>query len=549
MQSKFNSRCPHCGGKVSKGDEIDKRNGKWGHAVCPDAATPRQSFVINTTETYGDIPDIPDTPMVEDKLFTPSHYQQAVFDHVEANDGNAVVEAVAGSGKTTTIVKALRFTKSSEDVAFIAFNKHIADELKKRAPAHVHTSTLHSLGYSNMRQAFGKVRVDDRKLDGILDDVMPIDEHDFQESINRRAAMKRLVSLGKAVLVDETDTNAVYTMADRYGLELNGDSDTVVDMLPRVLSRCRERVNVIDFDDMIYLPVALNLGLKKFDRLFVDETQDLNKSQIEFVLRSMRAGGNTTAVGDSRQSLYGFRGADTEAMQNVIDALNAKTLPLSITYRCPLSHVRLAQTIVPHIEARPDAPEGIIGEVSEAQLVNAKDGDMILCRVNAPLVPVAFGLIRQGVKATIRGRDIGSNLASLARRLAKDTTLMPQFYANLSEYENRELQRLTGRKASETQIQSVVDKCETISFVAAECSLPSEIAGRIESIFSDDVAGVVLSSVHRAKGLESERVYVLKPELMPHPKAKQDWEKEQELNCQYVAWTRSRSELYMVTGK
>ena len=171
---------------------------------------------------------------------------------------------------------------------------------------------------------------------------------------------------------------------------------------------------------------------------------------------------------------------------------------------------------------------------------------MSLCRVNAPLVPIAFQLIRQGVKATVRGRDIGSNLASLARKLAKDTTLMSQFYSNLSDYESRELGRLQGRKVSEMQVQAVLDKCETLSYVASECTLPDEIARRVESIFSDDVAGVVLSSVHRAKGLESDRVYILRPELMPHPLAKSAWEREQELNCQYVSWTRSRRELYFV---
>ena len=540
MQSKFRSHCPFCHQAINIGDEIDKRNGKWGHSSCPSP-----TMNIPSGASHGDIPE-DDTEPIQSKPFTPSHYQEAVFEHVKHSTEHAVVEAVAGSGKTTTVVQALQFTKPSDDVAFIAVNKHIADELKKRAPSHVHTSTLHSLGYSNMRQAFGKVRVDDRKVDNILDDFLPYDPNDPQESLNKRSAMKRLVSLGKAVLIDENDPIAVQAMADRYGLELNGETDSVIDLLPKVMRRSREQTNVVDFDDMIYLPIALNLSLKKFDRLFVDETQDLNKSQLEFVLGSIREKGQIVAVGDRNQSIYSFRGADSEAIPNIISALNAKTLPLSITYRCPVSHVRLAQQLVSHLEARDNAPEGIVGEVKESQLAEARDGDMILCRVNAPLVPIAFSLIRQGVKATVRGRDIGSNLASLARKLAKDTTLMSQFYSNLSDYESRELGRLEGRKASEMQVQSVLDKCETLSYVASECVLPDEIARRVESIFSDDVAGVVLSSVHRAKGLESDRVYILRPELMPHPLAKSAWEREQELNCQYVSWTRSRSELYFV---
>jgi DNA helicase-2/ATP-dependent DNA helicase PcrA len=65
-------------------------------------------------------------------------------------------------------------------------------------------------------------------------------------------------------------------------------------------------------------------------------------------------------------------------------------------------------------------------------------------------------------------------------------------------------------------------------------------------IFSDDQVGVVFSSVHRAKGLEAKRVYILSPELMPHKMATKPWELEQERNIEYVAITRTLSELVYV---
>jgi len=71
----------------------------------------------------------------------------------------------------------------------------------------------------------------------------------------------------------------------------------------------------------------------------------------------------------------------------------------------------------------------------------------------------------------------------------------------------------------------------------------------IEQIFSDNgKAGVKLSSVHRAKGLEANVVWILCPDLMPHPKAEQPWEQEQEMNLKYVAITRAKRELRVVEG-
>jgi DNA helicase II / ATP-dependent DNA helicase PcrA len=58
---------------------------------------------------------------------------------------------------------------------------------------------------------------------------------------------------------------------------------------------------------------------------------------------------------------------------------------------------------------------------------------------------------------------------------------------------------------------------------------------------------ISLCTVHRAKGLEAERVYILEPDDMPMSwRHQQDWEYQQELNILYVALTRSKSELYLM---
>ncbi len=82
---------------------------------------------------------------------TPSRYQEAIYAWVRTGHGDALVDAVPGSGKTTTLVEAAALIDG--DGLFVAFNKHIADELRGRLPAAMDASTIHSLGLSTLRAA------------------------------------------------------------------------------------------------------------------------------------------------------------------------------------------------------------------------------------------------------------------------------------------------------------------------------------------------------------------------------------------------------------
>jgi len=305
---------------------------------------------------------------------------------------------------------------------------------------------------------------------------------------------------------------------------------------------------VVDFDDMCWIPVIQHLPCTKYDIIIVDELQDTNATQVELALMSVKDNGTVIGVGDSKQSIYGFRGADVNAIPNLINRLNAETLPLSITYRNPQSVVDLVNNKFPeiHFEGRKNAPPGKVQNIPDYSLTElAKVGDMILCRVNAPLVEYCFEFIRQGIKATIRGRDIGKNLISLIEKFEKQTSVLLDLLYNMSEYRDLETSKMiASNKVS--QAIALADKVNTIIALADGCTTIQEIKDRIETIFSDDNPGILLSSVHKAKGLESKRVFILKPDLMPHPLAKQEWERDQEKNIEYVAYTRALEELYIV---
>jgi len=316
------------------------------------------------------------------------------------------------------------------------------------------------------------------------------------------------------------------------------------------MKRCLDNIETVDFEDMQWIPVVnkrLKAHIDKFDYVFIDEAQDLNACQIELLLGTVRKDGRIIAVGDRNQSLYGFRGADTDAIPRLIEMLNAKTLPLSISYRCPKSHVALAKSIVPQIEASDSAVEGSFEYIEYGKFLDTiVEGDMVLCRTNAPLMKPAFQTIRNGNKAIIRGSEIGEQLVNFIERF--EAPSLSALYSMMSEYVAKEVDRLLG-KGKELQAETVMDKEETIRAIANECKTVHELTSKIGILYSNDNVGVVFSSIHRAKGLEAKRVFVLKPELMPHPKAKQGWEQTQEQNVKYVALTRSKSELYYVQGE
>lgn len=528
-------KCPICG------KEMIVRAGKFGQFYgC--TGFPRCRYTTPLT---------PVPPANVAGGFTPSPYQAAIFEAVQNGRGHLVVEAVAGSGKTTTIVRCLALTRPDQSVAFVAFNKRIAEELKARAPRHVHVSTLHSLGYANIRQAWGAVVVDEKKVSRIVKTILEtrFSPDEQERLLDQVHTIVRLVGLRKNTL------SADYKqIADTYCCgDLNGEEAAIFEIAAQAFEQSNADHAIIDYDDMIYYPAVGAVACRRFDWFFVDETQDLNKAQIEFVLRSVNKSGRVVAVGDRYQSIYGFRGADVSAIPSIIAALNAETLPLSICYRCPKSHVEVAKEIVPQIEASPTAVEGRIESITVEEMCNiAGDGDMVLCRRNAPLVGHAFALIRQGKKAVILGQEIATDLVALTRKLVKkcgDKPTVSRVISALTAYRAEAVARLRAAE-KEAQADQVADQCETILIISEECETPDQIESRIDQIFSDVRQGVTFATVHKAKGCEADRVFLLKPNELGYSKhARTPADMQQELNLAYVAYTRAKREMFFVNDK
>jgi superfamily I DNA/RNA helicase len=285
----------------------------------------------------------------------------------------------------------------------------------------------------------------------------------------------------------------------------------------------------------------------------VDEAQDMTTVQLAIAKGMLNPDGNIVVVGDDKQAIFAFRGADSEALDNLKRELNADELGLTTTYRCGKNIVALAQNYVADFRAADTNADGVVSECSiDAVTGAAAGGDFILSRVNAPLVSIAMKLLRSGKRARVAGRDIGAGLRNLVRKLKARS--IPELLAKLEAWRNKESRRIeaqiaaakNGRKAAlNAKLEAIEDQAEMLASLVDGASSVSDIEARIEALFTDDGLGdagmIVCSSVHRSKGLEAKRVFVLRDTLRSNS--------QEELNICYVAITRAKHELVFVGKK
>jgi superfamily I DNA/RNA helicase len=338
------------------------------------------------------------------------------------------------------------------------------------------------------------------------------------------------------------------------GYPSGGDAVQVAKIM-EVSSTLSSDTSYIDFGDMIWGPTFLQeeLELPKYDVMFLDEAQDLDAIQRELaVLLAKRL----VVVGDSFQAIYGFRGASYGSMATLAENVGGDVtwLPLLTSRRLPQVVTRLAQKINPKVKCLPDAPEGKILEMDllgvEDRLRKEKRG-MVLCRINAPLVSMYFYLSKHKIKSRIQGRDIGEALIETVRGLKAKSVV--ELIRAVGEYRITGAMKLKAAKKT-SQLEMLNDSCECLLAIAEEVDTMEDFYETIKEVFRDEKQPgqepdrIILSSVHRAKGLEHDTVYIIRTDKMPHSMAKVQWELEEEYHIIFVAITRTSHTLICSPG-
>lgn len=477
-----------------------------------------------------------------------SPYQDAIFNHFEQPEPRAlIVVAVAGSGKTTTAVEVYNRSKAQRKLV-VAFNAAIKDELLRRG---VNAKTWHGACYSAVMAHKRVKTVTKTKLWDVIEENFTQTTHKlYGEFVHKLVGLGMQEGIGTELCADTPE--AWWKVIDHHALELkseDADYDFAVDLASKVLD-ANYHDGRISFDDLLYITVRDNLVLQKHDFIIVDEAQDTNKIQIEVMRKLMSEDCQLMMVGDPCQSIYGFRGADSDAMDNLKAAFNAVELPLSVSYRCPVSVVTHARTWVNHIEAAPGAPEGEVKSLGvDWTPATFTRSDLIICRFTAPLVAVAFKLIQAKVGCCIKGRDIGKGLVNLIEK--QKTTGIDRLTEKLALWYAKEY----GKAMEKRQLDkagSIQDKYDTLMFLieslkGAEKTVPGLIRV-IDQMFDEKVGVVTLATVHRTKGLEAPVVYWLNSGDIAHW-VRQPWQLKQEANLCYVAATRAMERLVLISIK
>jgi len=480
----------------------------------------------------------------------PTPEQEKIFLFTKKRPENILIKAYAGAGKTTTIVEAVKMLPVDKSIMFLAFNKHIQEELKTKLPEHVRCYTTYGLGMSAIKRKYGdKIQFDEFKADKIilkkskswgLDDEFKSEE-DISIYLNN---MKKLCNLCRLTLTTKPDF--IPYIAERYDIPLGKPKD--IKRVLKILDSMTIDRKTMDYTDMIFLPAIDNsIWFFPQDYVFVDEVQDLNRCQIKIIEKVLKKNritkkleGRLISVGDFFQGIYGFNAADEKSFQWFEKFPKTKVLPLSVSFRCSQAVIRKAQEIVPDIKALPDAPEGNVrdGNVLE----EAQSGDFILCRTTMPLVKLFFQFLVQHKKAIIKGSDIGVHLIELIGKINNIEKLISFWEAELSKFRKDLKKEGVLNPNDHSGYTTLEDKVHTLLFLARISDSILDLKHKIKSIFTDEIQGIVLSTVHKIKGLEANRVFIIRPDLLPMNTVK-PWQFIQEKNLEYVAYTRARLEL------
>lgn len=526
---------------------------------------------------------------------------------------HVIVNANAGSGKTTSLVQAiwrllsinkhlwikgtpeqdelwerirnLFPSKLPSEIRVVSFANKNVDDFKAKltkgnaaSSPKVKVSTVHSYGLSILTQAnIGPRRewINMKKGNLLLSDAYD------GESINQIGRkFKGLPKLARRVIdlmkANELSVDAVRSEEQAYDTitsimfaqGISADSSTIEE-LSRILPSLYEahfasHTRMIDAGDMLWLPRMLGLtkNCRGIPLIFGDEAQDFNVCQRNIVLDTAES---LVVVGDTRQAIYAFQGADTNSFEKFHKALSVSpkgvvSLGLTTSFRCPKCVLPLVTPIVPNFKVSDSAIEGEISILKWRQMIESPENllsknknTLFIGRRNAYLLPVAIKLVAKGVACSIVGREFGEELADILLTIADNDASLSccDILPLIDKWHSNSVETAIAAGQDETALTLIVDKAECLTAICSR-NLSVSVSSAcdfITQLFQDnDTSKVLLASIHRGKGLEADSVIFLAYDAVPDPNCKQGSPiYEQEWNMVYVACTRTQNRLYLVT--
>jgi len=481
--------------------------------------------------------------------------QELILADAKEKPGSKRISARAGSGKTF-LLKMLAGLWPHKKILYVTFSKELVEEAKTAGlPLNVDIKTAHSLGYQatkkfyspskqmSMKEYYRKEALFDYLKEPMFD--IDIDDDDERElRYQLRCTMLDLLNYCKVNLVDPSNEDAVNEVVEYYGIGVGNERPMFYNHLRKAYEWNKQPSGNIFFADMVWAPVYLKLQLPKYDIILADEIQDSSIMIMSLYEQCLAKGGQIIGVGDDWQAIYGFAGSRNESMDLFAERFGCADYSLSVNFRCGQRHIELAQTLVPDIKAHDNAIEGAIIN-TDFDLDLCRSGDLIICRTNMPLVGPCLKLVKSGIKANIKGRDIAGPINTILDKVSKYNVM--DAIDHVLKYQDKEIQIAERRKMKGATLDAIADRYGIALDFLKDADSVKDAKDKLYKIFSDETPGVIFCSAHKSKGLQAKRVTIInadrmrisRPDMLP-------WQHEQEAHLQYVAYTRPQEELVLV---
>lgn len=466
---------------------------------------------------------------------TPTDEQIAILDLFENSSSNIMINALAGTGKTTTL-DLIQENANEAPILCLAFNKRAAEEMEKKFGSGTTTvRTLNGLGHRIWAKTVAKINVEPQKMSKLFKEhTSTLTKGERNEAWEVYWEVLQGVSMAKALgYVPE----GVYPGAKRLinqgalGLRLEEKPSSItLDLIDTLLTLSIRAAykGWIDYNDQIYMPALFGGTFPRFPLVLIDEAQDLNPVNHAMLQKLVR--GRLGCVGDPWQSIYAFRGAVTQGMQQIKERFNCEESDLSISFRCPQAIVNHARWRVPTFKS--NKPGGTVDLLQTLEAKTIPEGAAIVCRNNAPLFRSALSLLMCGRSVSVSGSEIGPKLIRLLGKICSDQDDQETMLGKIEAWKIEKLEN----SQSPGQVH---DTAECLKVFAGFGQTLTQAVAYVEHMFKQQGA-IKLLTGHKAKGGEWNIVYFLDEWL-----CKED---EQDLNLKYVIQTRSADRLYYINS-
>lgn len=465
--------------------------------------------------------------------FTPTPEQTSIVEAATETNDNLLVNALAGAAKTSTLILVAQALRG-KPLLCLAFNKKIADEMKERLPANCEAKTLNSLGNMIWKDAIGRwPKINTSKTYSILSALIEEFHPDERWKVFERLPdLIRAVDSGKSAgwIPDSYHKKSTRLLDDmEYFAWLDEEPEEwerhlIIRAYTIGLDQAFE--GSIDFNDQILMPTVFFAPFPRPPVTLIDEAQDLSALN-HAMLRKLVGKRRLIAVGDPNQAIYGFRGAHEDSMPLLKQEFSMRELFLSISFRCPIKVVEAARWRAPAMQWPEWAKEGLVEHLVDWAEGDILDGDVIICRNNAPLFSLAIKLLKNGRYPELVGNDIGKALVKVMKKFGKPSLPQAECYTALAEW-------VEVKKAKARNPGKVEDQAQCIRVFLDQGKTLGDAMAYAEHIFS--VSGPIkLMTGHKSKGLEFNRVFFLDEFLLDKD--------GQDRNLRYVIITRAKETL------